>query len=97
MLSDIRSIEAAVKTFEHRANRNTELQKFIQQHVRLGMTMEEVVTIVGAPAERKKPHTGSPVEEWVYGDSQRRAEIVFDRRGFVYRIELPEIGKVISR
>ncbi|NTW57701.1 MAG: hypothetical protein HGB21_03555 [Nitrospirae bacterium] len=97
VVADIRSIEAATRSWEDRTERNKKLQMFIREKVKFGMTREEIIAILGPPTQREKsgkmPAGWKGWEKFTYGDSQKSAVISFDAKGFVNMIEIPMIQK----
>ena len=87
VVSDIRSIEAATRSWQERTERNRKLQNFIRQYIKVGMTQEEVTAILGTPARKD---SGLAWQAWYYGDAKDAASILFERR-FVSQIKTPMV------
>jgi predicted nuclease with TOPRIM domain len=85
VVSDIRSIEAATRSWQERTERNKALQLFIKERIKDGMTEREVLAILGEPTKWVQlQHQNGEV--WWHGDARDAAPIIFDARGFVREI-----------
>ncbi len=93
VVSDIRSIEAAVRSWEERTERNKKLQSFIRQYIKVGMTQDEVIAILGQPAQKESDRSGDEYyERWYYGDAKDAARLYFNKQKFISHIYTPMIA-----
>lgn len=91
VISDIRSVEMATRAWEERTEKNRRLQAFIREHVKVGMTQQEVYAILGPPRDKKNELVDR--ERWYYGDAKDDASIGFDARHFVWQVYTPMMDK----